>query len=201
MYCSGSPGRGGCVAAHGHGQAVLGLARQAELAPDHPVGAVRTDDDPGPEPAVEHDHVVGLRHRADLVADQHGAGRDGLVHQPGVQDGPGDHDVRPLQRGRDLAAAGGAQPQPAYGHPVGQHVRDPEPGQLVQGVRGDPVPAALVAREVGAVEQEHPRAGAGAQRRQRRRRPRGAGADDRHVPDRCAHLPSLPEPPGSGSPG
>ena len=64
-----------------------------------------------------------------------------------------------------------------------QHLGGADPGQLVERLRGDAVPAGLVAREVGPVEQQHPRVGTRPQRRHRRRRARRSGADDRDVPD------------------
>ena len=114
------------------------------------------------------------------VPHQRRAGRDRALDQPGVEHLARDHPHRAGQRPATRGVAAG-QLQRAAPAPSRRRRRRRRPGQHVEDVRGDAVAAALVAREVVAVEQQHPQAGGlrqGARARwphrpDRRRRPRG----------------------------
>jgi hypothetical protein len=82
----------------------------------------------------------------------------------------------------DLAARGRAQPRAVDGLPVGDGLRiEAERVELAQGERGQPVAAALVARERGLVDDDHGASGASEERR--RRRAGRAAADDQDLGD------------------
>ncbi len=112
---------------------------------------------------------------------QLGPAGHGDLDQAGVQDRPR-HDV-PLGRRRaaHLAAPRGADPHRADGRVARQHAPGPEPVQLRHPLGADGVPADLVARERGAVDQDDPRRGTHLQEPQRRRRPGRPGPDDQEV--------------------
>ncbi len=145
------------------------------------VRAVGPEQDARPVRLV--DPYAGGVHRdvADPVAAQHGPGPHGVLHQPGVEHLAGDD---PDRAGQGPVDGAGAAPelQALQGGPAVHHVGGAHRGQRVDDVRGDAVPAGLVAGEVGAVEQQHPQARVGGQRAQRGARPGGPGPDDDEVP-------------------
>ena len=151
---------------------------EAQRGPDAGVRAVGADQHagrwcrrrapPGPSATVE---------PADPAAAQHGAGGDRARDEPGVEDRARHHPGGPRHppgHGVPVAGVAAADLEAAQRRPAVDHVAGADLAEHVDGVRGDPVAAGLVAGEVGAVEQQHPQRRVGARAR-RGRRPTPAG--------------------------
>ena len=178
-----------------------GARRPGQRRRDDAVRAVGADDRPGPQPAVEHDDAVAHLQRAHLVADEAAPAATAASTSRASSTVRGT-----TTSGRRSVVAtswppGATSRSRRTGTRSASRSGDAEPGQLVQRVRRHAVAAALVAREVGAVQQQHPRARPGAQRRQRGGRAGRSRADDDEVP-RLRGPRGQPAPPaGPSQPG
>ena len=183
-HLAAAPGRrGGDVPADR--QRAPGARGEAQRGPDAGVRAVGPDQHAGGGAVVEHHPARGDGEPADPPAAQHGAGGDGPRDQPGVEDRARHHPGGPRHRaghGVPVAGVAAADLEAAQRGPAVDHVAGADLAEHVDGVRGDPVAAGLVAGEVGTVEQQHPQRRVGAQRAEGGGRPGGAGADDHEVP-------------------
>ena len=117
--------------------------------------AVGADDDLRCHLAVQHDPVVAHLDPAHPPLLQHRPGRHRVLHEARVEDlARYDVHLAPHRTGNPRVAAGQlevTQRRPTPHHVGGSHARE-----RVEHVWRDAVAAALVAREVGPVEQQHP---------------------------------------------
>jgi hypothetical protein len=118
------------------------------------VHAVGADDHARRQVCVQDDPVVTYLDPADPALLQHGAGRDGVLDQPGVEHFPRDDVHLTPHRPGDTGVTAGELEVPQRG-PAGNSIGGADGRQDVEHVRGDPVAAALVPGEVGPVEQQH----------------------------------------------
>ena len=122
------------IPAHRDRQRMRRVARDAQGPAYRRVRAVRADDDPGGDLAVERHVPLPRAHlqTPDPVPDGQGAALAGGRVQAGVEDPPRDRPGRPSQRDRQFDAAGGAQPHPVHRAVPGCRVRHT---QAAEGLR------------------------------------------------------------------